>query len=176
MPHRMAPKAAAAKSRLGRKAKGATDEPSHKEAARRPKIKKASRELISDEEQNGNKSICRKMGRDRMYHVMRYMEQRGNPHPMALYKELKTRTEKEGFYNKCLKDKKFHWVNMEEMHEASNSTDNTTLEGGMPCFQHDMLPVDHFLTVSKLGSVPSHAHPEQEWRDARDMGWSDARQ
>ena len=109
---------------------------------------------------NGKKSIPRKLGRDRMYHVMKYMEQRGNPNPMALYKELKTRTEKQDCYNKCLKDKKFHWVNMEEMHEASNSTDNTALEGGMTSFQHEKLPVDHFLTVSKLGSVPSHAHPE----------------
>ena len=51
MPHRMAPKAAAAKSRLGKKAKVATDEPSHKEAARTPKIKKARRELTSDDEE-----------------------------------------------------------------------------------------------------------------------------
>ena len=91
---------------------------------------------------------------------------------MAVYKHLKSRTDKENFYNKCLKDTKFEWVNMEETREASNSTENTAAEGWVTRFQvahHEKLPVDHPLMVSKLASLPSHAHPQEEWRDAREM-------
>ena len=64
---------------------------------------------------------------------------------------------------------------MEERHEASNSTDNTAVEGWMTRFQvahHEKLPVDHPLMLSKLASLPSHAHPQQEWRDAVKMEYS----
>ena len=43
--------------------------------------------------------------------------------------------------------------------------------GWMTRFQiahHDMMPVGHPLMVSKLPSLPSHAHPQQQWRDAGD--------
>ena len=35
---------------------------------------------------------------------------------------------------------------------------------------HEKLPVGHPLMVSKLASLPSHAHPQQERRDARGDG------
>ena len=91
---------------------------------------------------------------------------------MALYKDLKTRKGTQDFYNKYLKGKKFDWVKMEERRAASNSTDNTAVEGWMTRFQvvhHEKLPVDHLRMVSKLASLPSHAHPQQGWRDA----WGD---
>ena len=35
---------------------------------------------------------------------------------------------------------------------------------------HEKLPVDHPLMVSKLASLPSHAHPQQDWRGAWEDG------
>ena len=71
-----------------------------------------------------------------------------------------------------MKDKKFDWVQMEERHEASNSTEKRAVEGWMTRSQiadHEKMPLDHPLMVSKLGSLRSHAHLELEWRDA----WGD---
>ena len=34
---------------------------------------------------------------------------------------------------------------------------------------HEKMPLDHPLMVSKLGSLRSHAHSQLEWRDAREM-------
>ena len=35
---------------------------------------------------------------------------------------------------------------------------------------HEKMPLDHPPTVSKLGSLRSHAHLELEWRDAWGYG------
>ena len=171
-PEPMAPKAAAPKRRLGKKAKVAEGESPHRESAASSKSKKVKREPFSDEEQKGKHAIAGKQGLDKMYQVMKYMDKKGNPNPLALYSELKTRTEKQHLYSKYLKDTKVDWVKMEERREASNSTDNTAVEGWATRFQvahHEKLPVDHPLMVSKLASLPSHAHPQQEWRDAGEM-------
>ena len=120
----------------------------------------------------GKHIIAGKQGLGKLYQVMKYMDKKGNPNPLALNKQLKSRKDKQGFYNKCLKDKKLDWVRVEERHEASSSTDNTAVEGWMTRFQvarREKLPVDHPLLVSKLASLPSHAHPRQEWRDAGEM-------
>ena len=169
----MAPKSAAPKRRLGKKGKVAEDESPQRESAASSKSKKVKREAFSDEEQNGTNAIAGKQGLDKMYQVMKYMDKKGNPNPLALYKDLKTRKDNQDFYNKYLKDKKFEWVNMEERHEASSSTDNTAVEGWVTRFQvahHEKLPLDHPLMLSKLASLPSHAHPQQEWRDAWGTG------
>ena len=34
---------------------------------------------------------------------------------------------------------------------------------------HEKMPLDHPLMVSKLGSLRSHAHLELEWKDAGEM-------
>ena len=71
-----------------------------------------------------------------------------------------------------MKDKKFDWVQMEERYEASNSTDKSAVEGWTTRSQiadHEKMPLDHPLMVSKLARLPSHAHPQLEWRDAGGM-------
>ena len=63
-----------------------------------------------------------------MYQVMKYIDKKGNPNPLALYKHLKTK-DKQNFYNKYLKGKTFDWVQMEERHEASRSTEKRAGDG-----------------------------------------------
>ena len=91
---------------------------------------------------------------------------------MALYKQLSTRKDKHDFYNKYVKDKKFDWVQKEQRHEASSSTDKRAVEGWMTRFQiadHEKMPVGHSLLVSKLAGLPSHAHSQLEWKGAGEM-------
>ena len=104
-PDPMAPKAAAPKKRLGKKATVGTDASQQKKSAAAPKVKKAKTEPISHDELNGNNTIPRKKGRDKMLHTMKYMDKNGNPNPLAVYKHLKSRTDKENFYNKYLRTK-----------------------------------------------------------------------
>ena len=64
-----------------------------------------------------------------MCQVMKSMGKKGNPNPLALYKQLNNRKDKPDFNNKYLKDKKFDWVQMEERHEASNIAEKRAVEG-----------------------------------------------
>ena len=85
---------------------------------------------------------------------------------------MNTKKDTHDFYTKYLKDKKFDWVQMEERHDASSNTDRRAVEGWMTRFQiadHEKMPVDHPLMVSKLASLPSHAHLQLEWRHAREI-------
>ena len=80
----MAPKAAAPKRRLGKKAKVADAESHQKESAAAAKSKKAKKEPMSDEEQTGKNTIAAKQALGKMYQVMKYLDKKGNPNPLVL--------------------------------------------------------------------------------------------
>ena len=96
---------------------------------------------------------------------------------MALCKHLRATKDQEEFYNKYGKDNKSSTgCRWRREHEASGSRDKRSVEGWMTRFQiadHEKLPVDHPRMVSKLASLPSHAHLELEWRDAGGIEYYD---
>ena len=105
---------------------------------------------------------------------------RGNstrPNPLALCKPLSAKKDQPDLYNKYGKDNtSSSGCRWRRDHEASSSRDKRAVEGWMTRFQiadQEKLPVDHPLMVSKLASLPSHAHLELEWRDARGIEYYD---
>lgn len=136
--------------------------------------KKAKKEPQEEPASGGGKGeqIADKKELDKMYQAMKYMNAKGTSHPLQAYQKLTTRKEKTEFYAKYLKDKKFDWVKVDEEMEMSKSSDNKGFNGWMTRFQiahHEKLPVDSPLLVSKLASLPSRAHPLQEWQDQGEM-------
>ena len=116
--------------------------------------------------------IADKRELDKMYQAMKYMNAKGASHPLQHYQKLTSRKEKTEFYAKYFKDKKFDFAKVEEDMELSKSADNKGFNGWMTRFQiahHEKLPVDSPLLVSKLASLPSRAHPLQEWQDQGEM-------
>ena len=53
-----------------------------------------------------------------MYQAMKYQAKKGNNHPLETHNNLTTKAEKQDFYNKNLKDKKFERFDIEEKNKA----------------------------------------------------------
>ena len=80
--------------------------PNHKEAKR-------SQSLRMKKTNIGDKKEL-----DKMYQAMKYQAKKGNNHPLEKYNNLTTKAEKQDFYNKYLKDKKFERFDIEEKNKA----------------------------------------------------------
>jgi hypothetical protein len=81
----MAPKAAAPKRKLGKKAKVADVESHQKESAAAANTKKAKKEPMSEDEQTGKNITAGKQGLGKMYQVMKYMGQERESPTFWLY-------------------------------------------------------------------------------------------
>jgi hypothetical protein len=157
-----------AKKRILEKAHEQEEEEEPKKPRSAPK--KVKQERV--ETQSEKESIAEKKELDKMYQAMKYLDKKGNGHPLAMYNKLVSRKDKQDFYNKYLKDKKFEWVAIDEVTSVSNSTDSQSFQGWMSKYQvahHEKLPAESPLLVAKLASLPSRAHPIQEWRDKGEM-------
>ena len=90
---------------------------------------------------------------------------------------MRARKDQQDFDNKYGKDNiSSSGCRWRREHEASRCRDKRAVEGWMTRFQiaeHENLPVDHPLMVSKLASLPSHAHVQLEWRDAGGIEYYD---
>ena len=135
-------------------------------------LKKPKTELEEDQESNDGKAIAEKKELDKMYQAMKYLDKKGKKHPLAHYTQLTTRKEKTDFYAKYLKDKKFEFVAVDEETEVKTSSSHGSFKGWCTKWQiadYEKIPVGHVLLEAKLASLPSRAHPIQEWKDAGEM-------
>ena len=135
-------------------------------------LKKAKKEQEEDLESVDGKAIASKGELDKMYQAMKYLDKKGKKHPLAHYNQLTTRKEKTDFYAKYLKDKKFEFVSVDEETEVKTSNSHGSFKGWCTKWQiadYEKMPVGHALLEAKLASLPSRAHPIQQWRDAGEM-------
>ena len=145
------------------------DAAEEEEEVPKPSTKKTKKEPKSEEEKT---NIGDKKELDKMYQAMKYQAKKGNNHPLEKYNNLTTKAEKQDFYNKYLKDKKFERFDIEEKNKAEKIQEEKGQEGWMSKFQvadHEKMAWDHPLMESKLASLPSRKHPIQEWADKGEM-------
>ena len=136
-------------------------------------LKRPKRELEEQhQETHEGNSIAGKKELDKMYSALKYLDKKGKTHPLAHYNGLNSKKEKQEFYSKFLKDKKFEFVAVDATTEMKTSNSNESFKGWVTKWQvadFEKIPVGHPLLEAKLASLPSRAHPIQEWRDAGEM-------
>lgn len=171
------PSKAQTSTAMSPKAKRGKDEGKEKEQADEGKkptgaaLKKTKKEQCEQDEggPQDSRSIAEKKELDKMYQAMKYENKKGNKHPLEAYNKLTSKKDKAEFYAKYLKDKKFEWVSIDETTEVKAASTSASFKGWVTKFQvadFEKIPVGHPLLESKLASLPSRAHPIQQWKDA----------